>query len=175
MIGAIFAWLGARRWALELIGAVAIAGALLWYHHHVYTAGIAAQRTADAAARAQLEAAAAHRTQALEDLATQAEHAHDTELAQLRAYRDRHPVESVRLCLDAHGGPGSMPEASAAHASDETAGAPAARVQPVPDRDSGVRPGQPGPDVGSLLGALAARADEVSAQLREWQAREASP
>jgi hypothetical protein len=77
------------------------------------------------------------------------------------------PLDPVRLCL-APASPVPSPEAAAAGADGA---APAADgLQPVQGTDSGVRPGDAGPDLRAMLTALAERADEVTDQLRALQA-----
>lgn len=164
-----FPWLSTYRWAAEAGVATLIVSALLWYHHHVYETGVAAVRQQDAVALAAARATAEAETTKLTQQAEEAAHAHDQELSDLRAYRDSHPVQPVRLCFNANHSEPRVPAAAGSDASHGAAGARAADVQPVPAGDSGIRPGS-GPDISGLLEALAGRADQVSAQLREYQA-----
>lgn len=83
------------------------------------------------------------------------------------AYRSTHPDQPVRLCITASNDPGGR---GTAQAGQGASGAGAGNVRPVPDADPGLRTGQ-GPDISGLLRRFAARADAVSAQLRECQAR----
>jgi hypothetical protein len=105
-----------------------------------------------------------------EDAATAARVQREQELKDLRAYRDAHPVGAVRLCLAR---PAGVPAAASTVEGHGGPGAGAEPVQPVPAGDSGSGPGgtAAGPDIARMLDALAARADYVSAGLREWQRR----
>jgi hypothetical protein len=156
------------RWAFELAAAIVlIAGMWLW-HHETFEAGIAKQRAADAAASQILIAKAAAETADWRLKANNAEHAYNDESQALQVYRDTH-VASVRLCVSPSGSDGVQ------NAAGKVAGTPAASpaaagVQPVPPGDFGSGGGQAGVDIGPMLTALAARADQVSAKLREAQA-----
>lgn len=147
-------WDSAR---LFIIGAVVagIVGGGFYLHHKWYAEGAAAVKAADAKV---LAAQIAKDQLAINS----AEHANDAELAKLQSYVTAVPVPPVRLCLNTtHSG--AVPSASKPSAS-----APAAAVLPVSAGDSAVR-ADVGPDISSLLSALALKADEVSAELREYQ------
>jgi hypothetical protein len=77
----------------------------------------------------------------------------------------------VQLCLAPNSG--AVPQAAASAGSSPSAAPAATDVQPLPARDSGVRPGA-GPDISGLLDLLASRADEVSAQAAGLQTITAS-
>jgi hypothetical protein len=133
------------RLAAEGIALVAIA--FLWAEWRTTAAELASLKASETAY------AAAHKIQ----LET-ASHAHDQELAQLRAAAVE-PLPVVRLCRQAmHPGPAAPAAASAA----------APGVQPVPAGDP-----RPGPDTGEdyapVLRDLSVAADAVSGALREQQ------
>jgi hypothetical protein len=142
---------------LFIIGAVVagIIGAGFYYHHKWYDEGAAAVKALDAKAlAAQI---------AKDNLAINAaEHANDTEIAALQNYIASVPVPTVRLCINPNSG-SPVPSPSKPHPS----AAPAV-VQPVPPGNSAVR-ADVGPDISNLLSLLAERADELSAELREYQ------
>lgn len=158
MIALLLGWTKLPQWALELVALGLVAGGVWLWHHEAFESGVKAEV-------AKVEAQQAKTTAQLEARATTAEHAHDTELNTLRDYRSTHPEQPVRLCV-------STPsvQAPAVVAVGRSAIAAPGVIQPVPAGDSGVRE-QPGPDIGGLLEALAARADEVTAQARELQSR----
>ena len=134
----------------------ALAAGIGFWHHRTYEAGRQSAFAEVALATAKIEAERKGRAAA-------ARTAHDQELLALRAYRDAHPERPVRLCR----GPESVP---AAGADQRSAGAPAGDVLPVPAGDYRSRAGGAGEDIGGLLELLAARGDQVSADLRKRQA-----
>lgn len=158
MIAALLGWTKLPQWALELLALAAVASSVWLWHHETYESGVKAEV-------ALVEAANAKTTAALTAKATAAEHSHDQELTDLRAYRATSPVQPVRLCLST-----ARLQATPAQPVSGTTAPAAGVVQPVPARDTGVRAGA-GPDIGGLLEALAARADQVAAQARELQSR----
>jgi hypothetical protein len=105
-----------------------------------------------------LQKSSAKLTADLQARATMAEQAYDKEHASDAAIP---PVQPVRLCLNTNRSatPGAKVPGNAATS------ASAGPVQPVPAGNS------VGPDIGPALSALAARADQVSATLREFQSR----
>jgi hypothetical protein len=108
-----------------------------------------------------LKVETAKQTAELKTRATMAEQAYDKErntVANLPA------VQPVRLC-NANSG-AKLPAATGKVAGNAQAGASAGSIQPV------LKGNPAGPDVGPILQALAARADQVSATLREYQNRE---
>ena len=174
LIGLMLGWTGLPKWATELIavGAIAAAavGAFWIYHHHVYVEGIHAQQVADQRASAKVVAQARAKTKAAQAAADAAHTAYLQEMSHEALTAARHPLPAVRLCLDAYaGGPGA-PEAGAAHPGNAGPSAAAGRVSQVPGANRPVRP-RTGPDIAGLLELLAGRADQVSAVLREYQAR----
>ncbi len=174
LIGTLLGWTGMPQWALELIAVGAVAagavGAFWIYHHHVYVEGIHAQQVADQRASAKLVAKARAETKAAEATAQAAHDAYLNEVAHEQVLAARHPLPAVRLCLDAYAGGPSVPEAGAAHPGNANASSAAGGVSQVPGSNHPVR-ARPGPDISGLLELLAARADQVSAVLREYQAR----
>lgn len=145
---------GVKGYLYAAAAAALIIGAL-WLHQWSYDRGVNAVKTADAKTLA---------AQIAKDNAAilAAEHANDAEIASLQAYVDSHPIQPVQLCLNT-GGSGPVPSPG----SPNTSPAPGP-VQPVSPGNSGVRTG-PGPDISSLLSLLAERADQLSAELRDYQ------
>lgn len=161
MIATLLGWTGLPQWALEFIALGLVGGSVWLWHHETYESGVAAE-----VAKVQVQAAKDKAT--LTAKANTAEHSHDTELATLVAYRDSHPEQPVRLCLSSAARvqtPPSQPVRGAGVA-------PADAVQSVSAGDSSGGTGTAGPDISGLLEALAARADEVTAQARELQERQ---
>lgn len=155
----------------EVLAAVAGAVLSIWLTHKVdsarydYLSAKYDAYRAEAKARyqqAQLDAAA--KTAALQKTADDAHNAFLEEQSANAQYRDTHPDRAVRLCISTPGG--GVPPAGQGH---PAAGAPSGDVRPVPDRDTGVRATGAGPDIAPVLRGLAARADEVAAELRECQ------
>lgn len=168
IIAKLLSWTGLPQWALELIAVGLVVIALMFYHHHVVNVGVAEQQAADDKASAKLVADAKAKSDVLESKAQTAEHSHDQELADLRAYQLAHASSAVRLC-DAHGSGQGVPQAGIKI--DSAAGSAAVSVQPVSPGDSGSGQGAAGVDIGPMLSALAASADTVSADDREAQSR----
>lgn len=160
MIATLLGWIGLPQWALELVALGLVGGSVWLWHHETYESGVAAEV-------AKVQVQTAKDTAALTAKANTAEHAHDQELSTLAAYRDAHPEQPVRLCLSPNA---ARVQAAPAQSFGSGPIAPTSGIQPVPEGDSGVRTGA-GPDISGLLEALAARADEVTAQARELQGR----
>jgi hypothetical protein len=159
-----------KDWIYCGIIVLLIAGGL-WYHHHVLELGIADQIAADNKATAKVQAQAQVQTKALQTQADAAEHAHDQELADLTAYRNAHPDQPVRLCLTAHPGSGGLPQTGTPDTKHAGSSASVGNLQQMPTGDRGSGEGTAGPDISGMLSALGARADQLSAELREFQAR----
>lgn len=159
----IIAWVlgktGLPQWALELIALALAAGAVYAWHVHTFDAGVKSEVQ-------RVELQNAKTTARLEGKAATAGALHADEDKDLGEFRTAHPVEPVRLCVAA-------PSLQTPAAVNISVAAPAigSDVQPVPAGDSGVRT-ETGPDISGLLEALAARADQVSAQARELQTRD---
>ena len=107
-----------------------------------------------------LQKSSAKLTADLQARATMAEQAYDKEHAANAAIP---PVQPVRLCLNTNRSatPGAKVPGNAATSAN------AGPVQPVPAGNTS----SAGPDIGPMLQALAASADQVSATLREFQSR----
>jgi hypothetical protein len=133
------------RWVYEALGAAALVAAI-WF------SGVFHER-------AVIQTRVVKQEVQVEKRIVETDHSHDQELTELRAFRDSHTVEPVRLCV------ADTVHAPAAEGQPSTA---ADAVQPVSSGDSSVRQ-EPGPDISGLLEALAARADQVSADLRRRQ------
>ena len=150
---------------LWLATAVAVALALLWWHHATYQAGIASERGRGAQALAQQAIKNTLREKALTDQLNAAEVTHANELDNLNRQRAAVPVRVVRVYLPAPARTDAVPSDS--HAKPATAGAtPAAGVLPQ-------APGF-GPDIGAALYSDADRCDELSAQVRALLAARAT-
>lgn len=158
MIAAILGWTKLPQWALELIALALAAGGVWLWHYETYQSGVRAEV-------AKVEAIQAKVTASLTAKANTAEHSHDSELNDLRTYRDQHPTADVRLCV-----PTPSVQAPQTVTQRGSAAPSTGSLQPVPAGDSGVR-AEPGPNISGLLEALAARADQVTAQARELQSR----
>ena len=89
-----------------------------------------------------------------------------------QAYEKEHllvvnqPVPVVRVCHNANSG-SVVSNAGPAKPGNEGSSTAPGSVQPMPSGDSSVA----GPDIGGMLSALAASADQISATLREFQSR----
>lgn len=153
------------------IGAIlAIIASGAWYRHKLIAEGVAKQQAIDSAASAKLIAKTAEQTAELQARASQAEQAFDKERNDNQNYRDSHPIEPVRLCLSTVSRI-IVSQDGAAHAGDAKAGAASAGIQSMPDGNSSSGARRVGPDIEPMLSALGAAADQVSAVLREFQAR----
>lgn len=171
MIAAVLGWTKFPQWALELIVIAAVAGGIWYWQHSLVDKGIHEQQAADDAASKPLIQQAKDETAQLKVKADMAEQSHAKEMADLQNLTGSHANQPVRLCLNSNAGGQGVPPTGAAHNGNESAGAPAATLQPMPDGDyqSGAR--RAGPDIEPLLRALSASADTVSAELREFQER----
>ncbi|MGC8519961.1 MAG: hypothetical protein ACP5P4_15805 [Steroidobacteraceae bacterium] len=174
IVGAVLGWTGLPQWALELIAVGVVAagavGAFWLYHHHVYVEGIHAQQAADQRASAKVIAQARAETKAAVATAQAAHDAYIQEIAHEAVTAARHPLPAVRLCLDSYPGASSVPQAGAAHPGNAHPGPTPGGVPALHASGHRVRAGR-GPDISGLLDLLARRADQVSAELREYQAR----
>lgn len=173
MIAMLLGWTKLPQWAMELIVVGLLGLGFAAYHRAVLDKGIEEQQAADAKASQVLQQKAAQKTAALADQADKAEHAHDDELKELAAYRSSHTAQPVRLCLNSDGGGVGVPQSAGIVVSHAGTGTAGISVQHVSGGNHSGGVGQAGPDISSLLGTLAARADQVSAELREFQARKA--
>ena len=171
MITALLGWTKFPQWLLELIAIAAVAGGIWYWQHARFEQGIATQQAADAAQRQQLEADTIKKTAELQTKATLAEQAYDKERNDNAAYIGGHPIQPVRLCIAADNSRPIVPAAGASHSGNESPRSGAAAIQPLPSGDSGGGSRAAAPDIGNLLELLAARADDVSASLREFQNR----
>jgi hypothetical protein len=153
-----------------LIAAILIGG--VWYHHKLITEGVAEQKASDDAASATIVANTVKQTAELQTKATMAEQAYDKEQSENAAYRSAHPDEPVRLCLGAsNAGNRIVSQAGVTKPGNANSGTAAANVSSVPSANSSGGGGAAGPDISILLSLLAAKADDVSAELREFQSR----
>ncbi len=174
LIAMVLKWTGLSQGMMELIaiGVVALGsgGTVLYWHHQVYASCLAAQQAADAKSSAKVQAAADAQTAQLQKRATTAE----SNYAKTKAAIDAlalNPVQPVRLCIGPNPIRSGLPQAGSANAGNAPAGASSAGLQQLPEGNSGGGPGAAGPDIGPMLAALAASADQVGATLTEFQSR----
>ena len=174
LIGTLLGWTGMPQWALELLAVGVVAagavGAFWIYHHHVYVEGIHAQQVADQRASAKLVAKARAETKAAQAQANAAHDAYLQEVSHEAIAAARHPLPAVRLCINAHDSGSGLSQASSSHPGNAGASAATGGVSALPGANHPVR-SRRGPDISGLLELLAGRADQVSAVLREYQAR----
>ena len=142
-----------------LLAVIAGFGAYTIHERHI---GAAHETAALKASSDKLIAQTAKQTADLQARANMAEQAYEKE--QLLTVNQ--PVPVVRVCHNANSG-SVVSNAGPAKPGNEGAGPAAGSVQPMPSGDSSVA----GPDIGGMLSALAQRADEISATLREFQTR----
>ena len=132
----------------------------VYERHHLITEGATHELAALKASSDRLEKKSVAETAELQAKATMAEQTHDKEILALSNL----PPVSVRVCQYPNSG-AVVSQGSTAKSGNESAGAAAGNVQPVPAGNSA------GIDIGPMLSLLALRADEVSATLREFQSR----
>jgi hypothetical protein len=165
IIAILLKWTGLSQGAMELtaIGIVvsAVGGFAAYEHHKIYTEGV---KTEVAKVQKQDARDAAILTQR----AKKAEDQHVQDDKDLAAYRASTPVEPVRLRILT---PANHVSAAGAQCVGSSAAPATGSVLEVPAGDSGSGTGQAGQDIGGLLEALAARADQVTNQARELQSR----
>jgi hypothetical protein len=149
-----------KDWIYAGIIAALLAG-FGWYTVHERNLGAAHEVAALKTSSDKLQQQTAVQTAELQAKATMAEQAYDKEVNNLNSL----PTPIVRLCNNATNSGRVVPKAGATIAGDGDTGPAAPGIQPVPSGNS------EGPDIGSMLSALAARADQVSATLREYQGR----
>jgi hypothetical protein len=133
----------------------------IYERHHLIAEGQQHELAALKLSSDKLQKQTAIQTAELQAKATMAEQSYDKEHA---ALSNLPPVQPVRLCLNANRGtvvPGGAPKVAGDAATSPAAGS----LQSMPAGDS------TGPDIGPILSALAARADQISATLREFQSR----
>jgi hypothetical protein len=152
----------AKDW-LYLAVIAALGTAFGIYTAHERDVGKAEVIAADKAATLKAQAAAQKETDRLQAKANEAEHSHDQELMDLRAYRDSNPVH-VGVCNHTDSKP-VLPVSSPSDTRNAGGSTPSGDVQPVPAGDS------KSADIGPMLDLLAGKADAVSAELREFQKR----
>jgi hypothetical protein len=168
VIASIVEFIGARKWLIELILLLVVAGLIWWFCEHLIAVGVQRQKDADDKAYAQLVIDNAKEEGRLKALADTANENYQQESQELLAYRAAQPLHGG-LCLDK--GHRSMSAASGAHTGNEATSSGAAAVQSVLAGDPAPS-GRSDPDIRHLLDLLAGRGDEVSSTLREFQARE---
>jgi hypothetical protein len=135
-----------------------------WYTVHERNLGAAHEVAALKASSDRLQQETDKKTTALQIRATMAEQAYDKEHALLV----NQPVDSVRLCESTANRGRVVPQAGGKVTRNVDVGSATNGLQQVPAGNTVVA----GPDIGGMLDALAASADQVNATLREFQARE---
>jgi hypothetical protein len=175
MILALLGWTKLPQWAMEVIFTLLVilivAGAVWYYGHEHYEAGISAQIATDNAERAKLIAANDKKTADLQARATTAEKAYDDEQTKTANYNASNPLEPIRLCNTATNSGGHLPAAGAPIAGDQSSSSSTAAIQQMSKGNNSLRDGPGGRDISGLLESFAQSADEVSASLREFQTR----
>ena len=142
-----------------LLAVIAGFGAYTVHERHL---GAAHETAALKVSSDKLIAQTAKQTADLQARANMAEQAYEKE----HLLTVNQPVPVVRVCHNANSG-SVVSNAGPAKPGNEGAGPAAGSVQPMPSGDSSVA----GPDIGGMLSALAASADQISATLREFQSR----
>lgn len=165
IVAALLKWTGLSQGVMELIAiglvASSVAGFAAYEHHKIFTEGVAADHAKTVAQDAKDKAI-------LTERATKAETQHAKDESDLAAFRSANPVEPVQLRILT---PGTRLQTVAAQCVSGSTVATSSAILEVPAGDSGGGSGKAGPDIGGLLEALAARADQVADQARELQSR----
>ena len=133
-----------------------------WYTIHERNLGAAHEIAALKASSDKLIAQTAKQTADLQARANMAEQAYEKE----HLLVVNQPVPVVRVCHNANSG-SVVSNAGPTKPGNEGSSTAPGSVQPMPSGDSSVA----GPDIGGMLSALAASADQISATLREFQSR----
>lgn len=150
------------------IGLVLLFVAFGFYRHSLIAEGEQRVRDTNTKQAAALQKQADQITSEWKGRADLAEHIHDAELSDLLAYRESHPIG--KLCLDTPGSPGYLPPAAPTHPRDAGTSTQPSTVQRVHAGNTDVPSNR-----AQMLDALATRADQLSAALREWQGTVAEP
>ena len=144
-----------------IISALLVFG--VYEKHHLITEGQQHELAALKLSSDKLQKQTAVETAQLQAKATMAEQVYEKEVNSISNL----PPVSVRVCSSPTTHSSSVvSKAGAVVAGNAAPGATSGDVLEVPPRDSGER------DIGPMLSVLAARADEVSAELREYQTRQ---
>lgn len=167
MITTALDFISSRKWLVELIVLAIVAGAVWWLCEHLIAVGVQKQKDADAKAYAQLLIDKAKEEGRLQALADQASAKYETEHQDNLALRAAQPLHGG-LCVDK--GNRGVSEAGTAHPGDEGPRTASTSFLPVSAGDPTLG-GRGYTDIRHLLDLLAARADSVSAALREYQSR----
>lgn len=165
-MGALLALIPSRDW-LWAAALVALGLLGLHVHHKLLAEGIAEQQVADNKEKATLVAQTAKQTAELQAKATMAEQAYDKEH---QAILDQPSLPAVRLCGNSHPRGTVVPAGSTAQQGNAAAGAAPGDLQSVSPGSNSVGDEQ-NPDISDLLSLLAQHADDLSAELREYQDR----
>lgn len=158
-----------KDWLYCALGSAILTGFVAYTMHERHL-GAAKVTAAEQAATVKAEQKAAIDTKALQDKADKAQANYESEHTQLLAYLSANPVGPVRLCIPSTKA-ASVPGTAGKDGRSNGTAPPTANILPVPAGDSGVLENASGRDIGPLLDALAAAADEVTAKAKEMQAR----
>ena len=142
-----------------LLAVIAGFGAYTVHERHL---GAAHETAALKVSSAKLQAETDKKTADLQARANMAEQAYEKE----HLLTVNQPVPVVRVCHNANSG-SVVSNAGPTKPGNEGSSTAPGSVQPMPSGDSSVA----GPDIGGMLSALAASADQISATLREFQSR----
>lgn len=171
LIALVLKWTGLPTWAMELLAIVLVGagvwGGVLWWEHKEIQKGVRVQQLADDKALRALQVQANAEAAKLATRAQQAETAYAKERDDNQSYQLLHPlIGASELCHNAYGGSSHLPTAPTVIPGNAGAGPSPQPLPQVPRSDPGISQ-----DRLRLLQALGSRADRVSAQLREFQAR----
>lgn len=167
-MAALLALVPFKDWVyIGIIAALFAAGA--YERNHLIDEGKAHEAAALKLSSDKLQKQTAAQTADLQAKATMAEQAYEKERA---ASLNLPPVQPVRLCNSAPSRNSVVSQATGQKPGDASAGTGTTAIQSVSSGNSSSGQSTAGPDISSLLGLLAARGDQVSATLREYQNRE---
>lgn len=155
--------MGVIGWQVKAIAAAVLLGAAWYLHNHLIDEGIQRQKDADEKALAEWKVKSAEENGRLKGRAEAAEKHYADEKASNDDYRRNNPLHG-RLSDAICRGPG-LPSTSSGVGVNAGTGPATQPVLPVLEGD------HTGSDQLAMLDLLAGRADQVSAQLREWQSR----
>lgn len=171
MIATLLGWTGLPSWLQEFIAVglvgLAVGGAVLAYEHHVYETGVRAQQATDAATLAQAQQLADAHTLALQKQSSAAHDAYLTEKANndalITALASQPDASQLCKSVEDHQpvpGP-SAPPSGVAGATASPGPLPKVSEGGTLSADDRIR----------MLLILASRADDLAAQVREFQSR----
>jgi hypothetical protein len=156
-----------KDWVYSII-IVALIAFGVYEKHHLIAEGQQHELAALKLSSDKLQKQTAKQTAELQARATMAEQAYDKEH---QAILNQPSLPAVRLCGNAHRSSSIVSATGATQQGNAAASASSGDLQSVPAGSDSVGTEQ-NPDISSLLSLLAQRADDYSAELREYQARE---